>query len=344
MLLVLDEKPRNPLQRIQVETRIFLKEGIRHWNWHQLLRVPGSVSPASTSANLLRELTRRNIPFSHNEFSNRIAYDHVWVMQDPLALRWAIEKKKAGQIKTLIAGPSIVTLPHEASGLIESPEIDAVVFTSPWIRDLFISLSDSGLSKTYVLPAGVDDREWQPGLGRKELTLIIDSRSGVLDPVVSKLLQKNYKVEILKTGHYNQRIYKQLLHKARFAVFLAQSEAQAGSAMFEAWSCGVPTIHWNPRTMKYFGKTYSPASSCYYLNEKCGMEFSNPDDFISTLDRFEWKYRSFSPRSFILQGYTLRHAVDRFLNILTLPTFDTSRTPQQQTPWPHPSTPTTPDA
>ncbi len=321
MLLILDEKPRNPFQRIRVETKIFLKEGIRHWNWHEVFRSRQASSNRMRPSDLLRELRRQKINFAHNDFSSRRAYEVAWVVKDPLALRWAIEQKRKGLIKTLVVGSLVVNLPHEAQGLIEAPEIDAVIFGSPWIRDLFINQSRVGFHRTYIWPAGVDEHEWRPGLGKKDLTLVLDKHSGILDPIVSKLLQKNYQVEVLKNGQFSRRAYRELLHKARFGVFLSQSESQ-GIEMFEAWSSGVPTLHWNPQSMKYFGQEYGPASSCYYLTESCGMDFPNPEEFSSVLDRFEWKYRSFSPRSFVLNGYTLKHSVERFIKILQIPDHD----------------------
>lgn len=318
MLLILDEKPRHPLKRLQVETKFFLREGLRHWNWHQVFRSSKLGGHRTRSFELLRELRRRKVEFVHNDFSMKTNYQHALVTNDPLALRWAIEQKRDGKIKTLVAGPQIVNLPSEAGNLLSAPEIDAVLFGSPWVRDLFKTLSPDRFAKSYIWPAGVDEREWQPGLGKKDLVLVLDKNSGLLDPVVSKLLQKNYKLEVLRNGKFTRRAYRDLLHKARFGVFLSHSEGQ-GISMFESWSCNVPTIHWNPKSMKYFGKNYSPASSCFYLTDQCGMDFSDIEDFSSTVDKFEWRYRSFSPRNFVLAGYTLKDSVDRFIDILSLP-------------------------
>ena len=321
MLLILDEKPRHPIKRLQVETKFFLKEGLRHWNWRQAFRGSKVGGRRTRSFELLRELRRRKIEFAHNDFSLKQEYQYAIVMGDPLALRWAIEQKREHRIRTLIAGPHIVSLPHESGGLLQSPEIDAVVFGSPWVRDLFKNLSPDQFSKTYIWPAGVDEREWSPGLGKKELALVLDKNSGLLDNTVSKLLQKNYSVEVLRSGKFSRRTYRDLLHKARFAVILSQFEGQ-GISSFEAWSCNVPTIHWNPKSMRYFGRTYEPASSCFYLTDLCGMEFQDFEDFSSTVDKFEWRYKSFSPRQFVLSGYTLKDSVDRFIDILSLPQTD----------------------
>jgi hypothetical protein len=107
--------------------------------------------------------------------------------------------------------------------------------------------------------------------------------------------------------------------------------------MFEAWSCNVPTIHWNPKSMKYFGKKYEPASSCFYLTDQCGMDFSDIEDFSSVVDKFEWRYKSFSPRSFVLAGYTLKDSVDRIIDVLSLPTSDKPLPGLDRTPFRDPT-------
>ncbi len=320
MLLILDEKPRNPLQRIPIETRTFLKEGLR-LSWQSVFTPSKAGNNRTRPYELSRELHRRKIEFFHNDFTTRRQYEHAWVVTEPLALRWAIEQKKLGQIKVLIVGPLVAHLPYESGRIMESPEIDAIAFASPWVRDLYLKQCLTPPKRTYTWPAGVDEREWRPGLGKKDLTVVIDKHSGLLDATVSKLLQKNYKVEVLKHNQYSRRQFRDTLQKARFAVFLSPWQAQ-GISMFEAWSCDVPTIHWNPKRMSYHGKTYDSVSSCFYLTEKCGLEFSDPEDFSSILERFEWKYRNFSPRNFVLDGYTLRQSIDRFLHFLTLPSQD----------------------
>lgn len=74
--------------------------------------------------------------------------------------------------------------------------------------------------------------------------------------------------------------------------------------------------YWQDPT--YFPKIkYEPVSSVPYWDDRCGMKFSEIDEFNSCLTDFinETTKQSFRPREYILENLTLAKSATEYLSI-----------------------------
>lgn len=309
-LLFLDERPRSTLSRGWTGVKIFLKEGGLHGDWAAVFRnrsVGGSRTQPTQAFSGLRRLGREVV---RNSFERDTRYDLAWVYKDPRALAWALEEKSAGRIAKVIAGPLVATLPSEAGGVLLDPRVDAWIFQSGWIRDLF--LREAPVTRpAYVYFAGVDSDLWQPVPGTEEPRDILIYRKTVENDAYPAVIQaldaRGLRASEVRYGSYTIEDYQKALSGARAVIFLSRTETQ-GLAMFEAWSMGVPTLHWDPGEMHYLGKKYPGASSCYYLTPECGRRFETPAQLDAQLDALLAETGSLRPRETILRRFTLEHA------------------------------------
>jgi hypothetical protein len=244
--------------------------------------------------------------------------DSAFVLKNADALRWAIEQKRRRRFRRLVAGPFICNFPTEADSVVRQAHIDCLVFASEWPRRMFQHFAPD-LPGSAVWFAGIDVGRWTPGTNR-DRALVYDKAKdlGLLEAVTSELHKRSIEFEVIAWGQYRQEAYLEVLRRSAFCVFLSRTETQ-GLAMFEAWSCDVPTMHWNPGEWIYREHRYSGASSCPYLTPVCGMDFRTPADFAKVLDGFLARRSGFRPREFVLNGYTWDHSIARLLEIVRAP-------------------------
>ncbi len=313
---LIDRYPENRIQSAIVFAKVLLKEGLWHGQWNNVFQFGRSYGSLNIAKGLSAELLKRKANFIYNDFSNETT-EAVVALRDVRNLKWAIEKKKQGLINRLIAGPFISTLPKEYDGILLSPEIDVLLFLSAWHRDLFLSLSEVKPKKAEIWYAGIDADFWNESKDNKTQVLIYDKiKKAPPYPQILKYFEsKQLPVKSLHYGHYALSQFKSELSKSRYVIFLSESETQ-GLATLEAWSSGVPTLHWNPGTMTFMGKTYCGASSCPYLSESSGMTFSQNDKVEEVISEMERRLPLFSPRQYVLNRFTQKHSAELFLNIL----------------------------
>jgi glycosyltransferase involved in cell wall biosynthesis len=314
-ILFLYHWPSSSGERILTFVKILLKEAFLHGHWRGLLanrRVGGQVS---LPRNVLAGMNRLGIDFVANNFDRQQDFETCFVLKDVRCLNWAIKQKQLGRIRRLVAGPMIANFPSDSGRIIESPLIDTYLLPSEWIKNLFVKLSDSKTVNFQVWPIGVDTDFWQPAQESKRDTLIVFVKNpdpGLLEHVLQTLTQRGLKFIVLHSGKFTQSQYLALLQSAAGVIFLSRTESQ-GIAMFEAWSCDVPTLHWNPGEMRLLGQKFQNASSCPYLTKQCGLSFADGSQFESTLDQFMDRLSGFKPRSFAVQ-YSLEKTVSHYLS------------------------------
>ena len=74
--------------------------------------------PQAVLDSLCKGLDELNIDYTLNP---KTVSDTVVVLQNTNALQMAIDLKKQGKIKQLLAGPNIVITPKDANGILENP-------------------------------------------------------------------------------------------------------------------------------------------------------------------------------------------------------------------------------
>lgn len=276
--------------------------------------------PTSVQNNLIAGLKKIQQPYILNPASHHVT-PNVGVLSNTDALKWAINAKRQGKIKYLVAGPNLVVTPLEENGILCAPEIDLVVTPCHWVSEMYLSMVPMLEGKLVEWPVGVDTEFWSP-----DSTISYNERKDWLIYDKTQLggsIEKNRVVEVLskrresfKTivyGEYTQEEYRKRLQNAKAMIILSPSESQ-GVAMFEAWACNTPTLVWDRQRVEWKGKVLrapSP-SSAPYLTNKCGYVFQGIDDFDHILTKFEASLHSFQPRDYILSNFTLDQTAEAY--------------------------------
>ncbi len=242
----------------------------------------------------------------------------VGVLNNVKALKWAVEAKKAGKIKKIIAGPNIVVLPHDGDGIIKDTAIDVIILPSQWSKDFWVSLVPELKNKIKVWPAGTEI----PPLSSKLKNGCLIYKKRVDEKLFSELLKylegQNINYKILRYGRYKHEDYFRLLEESEFMIWLSQSESQ-GLALCEAWMRNVPTLVWNRGFMEYKNyKWYNEKISAPYLTDETGMFFKDIDDFKEKLPVFLKKMRAggFRPREYAVQNFSDETAAKKYLELI----------------------------
>jgi hypothetical protein len=315
--LFLDKVPINRWNKIKTAAKIFIKEGILLGGIFDPYFYTGAFGSVCIPNDLHKSLVQLGHSVPRNDFSPPAKVDTAVVVKDVRALRWALEQKRAGHIRRIMAGPLICTLPNEYNEALLDPGIDMLLFLSKWHRELFIREATRNIPASSVWFAGVDPEKWKP-TGEPRTQILVYKKQ--VDPplweeVMSSLKECGLPYRILEYGKYKRAEYLSELSKSKFSIVLHKSETQ-GLASFEAWSCDTPTLHFDPRKMTYLGKTYSGTSSCPYLDDKAGIKYHEVSEFRVAFKRMLAEHQTFRPREYILNNFTLAHSVQLFLDIL----------------------------
>jgi hypothetical protein len=315
MLLLLDQYPKSKFKKIITFLKIFIKEGLLHKHWDQVFRNRSVGGSYAFPQNLSLGLTQINYPYRHNNYDTNDV-EIIGIIKDTKCVKWAITQKSQGKIKKIVAGPLVVSHPHESSSIIMSPEIDVRLVPSEWVRKLFLR-DEPKLNNIQIWSCGVDHNYWLPQQTNPENILIYykNPEPQLYEKVVSRLRALELPYETIYYGKYDHTSYKQALSKSKLVIFLSRTETQ-GLAMFEAWSSNVPTLHWNCKSWQWMGRSFNQASSCPYLTNQCGYDFDSIENFSIQLDKALINLKNFTPREFILSGHTLAHAAKNYIKYL----------------------------
>ena len=244
-----------------------------------------------------------------------VPIESACVLSGVKTLKWAIVQKRLGKIKKIIAGPT-VALPKEAGGIIFNDAIDLFLVPSSWVTDFCDSFRPGFKRKIRVWAAGVKTEVLD--IGTPRATCVVYKKnvdSATFGGVLEVLGRRGIIVEVLEYGRYTRAEYLKKLAKARFLVFLSQSESQ-GIALNEAWMMDVPTLVWNGSFVNLPDYVWPGGSPAPYLTQECGMFFSGIPDLPAKLELFLTKLPAFRPRAYHLQNFTLRLAAQNFMDII----------------------------
>lgn len=248
---------------------------------------------------------------------------NVGVLSNLDALDWAINAKKQQKIRRLVAGPNLVTLPHEMNGILLSPFIDVVVTPCQWVKDLYISQAPLLKEKIKIWPVGIDANYWKPSDIKEKTNIIIynkikNDKEKVFQRITNELEKRGINFQVINYGLYNPKEYLAALHDAKGLVFLSRSESQ-GIALFEAWSCNVPTLIWDQEYWESDdGLTkWSNASSAPFFDQQCGIKMKSISEFPNKLDKFLEEIDLFAPRHYILENFTLEICAQNYIDLFS---------------------------
>jgi hypothetical protein len=231
-------------------------------------------------------------------------------------LQWAIEQKKRGKIKKLIAGPNIFISPLENNKLALSPEIDKYVVPSLWVKNWWLSMTPEISGRLEVWAAGV---EVGPDMHNEYGHCLIYFKSGpkeLLDSIQKVLTKRKMPMKVIHYGKYSPGEYKEKLANAKFSIFISESESQ-GLALHTSWMAGIPTLVWN-RGFAQVGniRIEDPKISAPYLTAECGLFFTSREEFSVKLESFLQAYGTYKAREYSLRNFTFQVCAKKYLDIL----------------------------
>jgi len=276
--------------------------------------------PQSLIQSLLLGLDDLRYEYIYNPKYDQIRKDDVvYVTGSMSALKFALELKREGKIKKLIAGPTLVVTPDEHGGIIKDKNIDIYLVPSAWTKDFYASFGDEELNrKLQICPTGVSLPD-KLSKKRDSFCLIYNkiSDTEILENVTQYLKKVNIPVQMLTYGKYKKKNYFSSLKKASFMIYFSEIESQ-GIALLEAWAHDIPTLVWNNDryTFAKIHKTVSGPISAPYLTDACGVFFKKND----IKEKFEYvigNLNTFHPRLFVEHNFTNKICAQNFLDIIT---------------------------
>ncbi|MCX6800172.1 MAG: hypothetical protein NT091_03430, partial [Candidatus Falkowbacteria bacterium] len=137
----------------------------------------------------------------------------------------------------------------------------------------------------------------------------------------------NIKYSLIKYGEYKEIDYQNELKKARYIIWLGQSESQ-GIALEEALASNVPILvweisclgHWKASTTKEQNSIPQEwlsikASVAPYFNSDCGYIINNEKEIDDGIDFMEKNLNMFNPRKYILDDLFLEKQAREFVGL-----------------------------
>jgi hypothetical protein len=297
--------------------QIFFKGALKYYAARVATLLGRVRGPASVVASMKRGLAAISYPFVMNE---QLQPDQiVHVLSNTEALRYAIEAKRSGKIKRLIAGPNLVVLPTDHDKIAESPEIDAFLVPSVWVRDMYVRLSPMLREKMYLWPAGVAMPEQYKKISPSPQNCLPFRKTAPDDiyrHVLETLSQNHIKVTELHYGNFSQKKYFSALETVDFMIYLQEIESQ-GLALQEAWARNIPSLVWNKGTFTFkAGVRVEGNLSAPLLTPEAGMLFSGTDDFKEKLGQFLNHFGHFRPRDYCELELSDKASAAKYVKIL----------------------------
>ena len=280
------------------------------------LTVVGSSTLSPVISSLLRGLKTLGVPHDFNNWDN--PGDVMYVNSDINMLRRAINLKKQGKIRRLLAGPNLVIRAIDHGGLIGSPAIDLYFVNSRWTHRAYSEDMASLTDRLHIWFAGVDAEYWKPTNTKNSKEVLVYWKTEpepFCAQVESVIRKKGFNPVRIQYGSYKKEHYKKMLEQAVFVVFISKVESQ-GIALLEAWSMDVPTLVWNPQDFRAYGKVYSEVSSCPYLTDACGRDWKYLPQLEALLDKASEIIASCASRQWVHENMTDAHSAQCMLDFI----------------------------
>jgi len=274
--------------------------------------------PRTVLRSLMNGFKCEGVNFNYNPKSSKDVGEVVIVLSHIEALKEAIELKRAGKIKKLLAGPNLMVWSNEFEGILASAEIDICLVPCAWVQVAYEEDNPALVGRVRAWYAGVDGRFWQPQRLEKSKDVLIywkTESEEFIRCIENKLGEFGYKPFRIRYGKYNRDEFRKKLSQVQFSVFVSKSESQ-GIALAESWAMDVPTLVWNPKPSEINGRTYSSISSSPYLNSRLGVEWKTMVDLESILKQMDSMLCQFQPREWVLKNMTDKASAQLLLGII----------------------------
>lgn len=201
---------------------------------------------------------------------------------------------------------------------------------SDWVIDMQNEFGGLSLA-TKAIPFAVDTELFKPKKKEKKYDCFVYFKSRDfydLLYVTNELDRMKLTYQVITYGAYKEEEYIEILENSKFGIWIGGSESQ-GFAIQESLSMNVPLLVWNCTSMfdvhnhegKQFrnleGKYSLKATTIPYWDNRCGLTFTQKEEFPSLLERMLKDYSSFSPREFVLETLSPEACIKRLLKEIT---------------------------
>ncbi len=275
----------------------------------------GDREVASLAKNLIKGFSALMIPYQLNPWEHQVG-GTVCVLHGIETLRYALDQKRKGFIKTLVVGSNVVTTPEEAGNIIKDPLIDKVILSSEWVKRWWLSFDQLFDAKAAVWASGADDRG--PSRDEHGICLVYskDTDEKVFQKIIEIVWTYKFPIVVSHYGTFNHEEYHRLLQKAKMVVYLSEFDPD-GLALREAWMADIPTLVWSRGAVEYQGRRFDdPEVGAPYMRPECGLTFVGDADFERKLIEFLERYKTFAPRQYARAHFASEIAARRFLDIV----------------------------
>ncbi len=241
----------------------------------------------------------------------------VCIIGSLVALEYVAKEQKKGFVKKIIVGPELGATPEQARAAIETKNIDAVVFPSPWLKALWSSI-DQYFNSADVVSLGVPETG-QVSTREPKAEFIVyanDVPEALFHDIIAVLWRHNLSIVVSRDGTFTDRQYHEALKRAQGVIYLASADP-TGLPLKTAWMANVPTLCWQPGKIVYAGQTLVDATvGAPYLSDFYGASFSSATDFEAALDSFLSNLQRYQPREKAKFECSLANAANQYLAII----------------------------
>lgn len=279
---------------ISIYTRSNRITTLEFWKWKVRRILKKYSGPDAVVDSLIRGLTQLDVEF---EINPKKPSETAVVISGVVALQDAIRAKRGGAIKTLIAGPCIVTSPLEHDKMLANPEIHTVVVPSEWVRDFYAHQIPHITNRIRVWPAGVSTSEPSSKSGP---VLIYDKNFSPesLSDASAAVSSLSLESTTFTYGTFKKEEYLSALRSAPLMIYLSRSESQ-GIALQEAWARDVPTFVPYSGTWKSQGHEWrNNMINAPYLTDAAGSFYTSKEELTQLIESATKDPSSFAPKAY----------------------------------------------
>jgi len=238
-------------------------------------------------------------------------------------------------VKQIIYGPHCFLFPVPPWQTYSFSSNAKYLLPSQWAKEFVDEIGGINLP-TIINPFAVDVEKFKPSVSKNYYTCLLYVKHRKPEDVayVESVLQLKgisyRKFDYLKK--YKEEDYIKALNECHFGIWVTSTESQ-GFALQECLSMNVPILVWNATSLfdeiNSFGEqTYRDKLGKYklkgttipYWDERCGISFTEKDDFENNLDLMMSSYTQFHPRDYVIENLSPKVCMEKLLQNLGTPT------------------------